>query len=55
MVNPSGRRLFQLGLGPVALSFTGVSDKEGIARIKALKNQYGKDWPWIWLKERNVV
>ena len=55
MVNPSGRRLFQLGLGPVALSFTGVSDKEGIARIKALKNQSGKDWPWVWLKERNAV
>ncbi|WP_165178199.1 DUF87 domain-containing protein, partial [Desulfovibrio sp. ZJ369] len=55
MVNPSGRRLFQLGLGPVALSFTGVSDKESIARIKALKSQYGKEWPWIWLKERNVA
>ena len=55
MVNPSGRRLFQLGLGPVALSFTGVSDRESIARIKFLKQQYGKDWPWIWLKERNVT
>lgn len=55
MVNPSGRRLFQLGLGPVALSFVGVSDKDNIARIKALKAAHGADWPRMWLKERNAA
>lgn len=54
MVSPSGRRLFQLGLGPVALSFVGASDKESIARIRLLKSQYGRDWPGHWLRERNV-
>lgn len=54
MVNPSGRRLFQLGLGPVALSFVGVSDKDSIARIRTLRTQHGAEWPRIWLKERNL-
>ena len=54
MVTPSGRRVFQLGLGPVALAFTGVSDKESIARIKELKAEHGKEWPNVWLHERNV-
>lgn len=54
MVNPSGRRLFQLGLGPVALSFVGVSDKESLARIRELKKLYGPAWPQHWLGERNI-
>ena len=54
MVNPSGRRLFQLGLGPVALSFVGVSDKDSIARIRTLRTQHGAEWPRIWLRERNL-
>ncbi len=54
MVNPSGRRLFQLGLGPVTLSFVGVSDKESLARIRELKKLYGPAWPQHWLGERNI-
>lgn len=54
MVNPSGRRLFQLGLGPVALSFVGASDKTSLARIKDLKAEHGPAWPQVWLNERNV-
>lgn len=55
MVSPAGRRLFQLGLGPVALSFVGVSDKESLSRIKSLRAEYGADWPQVWLKERNAA
>ena len=55
MVTPSGRRLFQLGLGPVTLAFTGVSDKESLARIKELQAEHGKEWPNVWLHERNVA
>ncbi|MBD5646477.1 MAG: conjugal transfer protein TrbE [Desulfovibrio sp.] len=54
MTSHSGRRLFQLGLGPVALSFVGVSDKESLARIRELKGLYGTDWPKFWLLERNI-
>ena len=55
MVSPAGRRLFQLGLGPVALAFVGASDKESIARIKSLKEIHGRDWPNVWLKERHAI
>ena len=55
MVSPAGRRLFQLGLGPVALAFVGSSDKESIARIKSLKEIHGRDWPNVWLKERHAI
>ena len=33
LVSPEGRRLFDLGLGPVALAFAGVSSKEQIAHL----------------------
>lgn len=55
MVQPGGRRLFQLGLSPVALSFVGASDKASIARIRELKALHGQDWPQVWLKERNAA
>jgi type IV secretion system protein TrbE len=35
--SPLGRRQFELGLGPVALSFVGASSKDDVARIKTLK------------------
>ena len=54
MTSPSGRRLFQLGLGPVALSFVGASDKESIARVRDLSAQHGDAWPEFWMQERGV-
>jgi type IV secretion system protein VirB4 len=54
LVSPVGRRLFELGLGPVALSFVGVGAKEDIKKIKALKDEVGPDWPYYWLKERGL-
>ncbi|MBN8647542.1 MAG: transporter, partial [Caulobacterales bacterium] len=53
-VSPEGRRLFDLNLGPIALSFVGVSDKEQLSRVRELSQRYGDDWPYQWLKERNV-
>lgn len=52
--SPLGRRLFELGLGPLALSFVAVSDKDSRARIRQLSEQYGHDWPLAWLNERGV-
>ena len=54
MTSHSGRRLFQLGLGPVALSFVGASDKESLARIRELKKLHGQEWPQHWLEDRNI-
>ena len=36
LVSPEGRRLFDLGLGPIALSFAGISSKEQIAHLDRL-------------------
>lgn len=52
--SPLGRRLFELGLGPLALSFVAVSDKENLAEIRHLQQQHGADWPLFWLEKRGV-
>lgn len=56
MVNPYGRRQFQLALGRAELAFVGASDKESLARIRELREEYGPDdWQERWLRERNAV
>ena len=54
IISPKGRRLFSLGLGLVALSFVGASGAEDLARVRVLKEQYGRTWPVQWLKERGL-
>lgn len=54
-VSPEGRRLFRLGLGPMALSFVAVSDKKTVAYLKDLKKTHGKQWPFVWMKERGIA
>jgi type IV secretion system protein VirB4 len=53
--SPEGRRLFELGLGPVALAFTAVSSREDVARVRALIDLHGRNWVSPWLKERGVA
>lgn len=52
--SPLGRRLFELGLGPLALSFVAVSDKESLAEVRRLIKEHGQDWPLFWLNQRGV-
>ena len=52
--SPQGRRQFELGVGPVALSFVGVSSKEDVARVRRLVAEHGEQWPCRWLEERKV-
>jgi type IV secretion system protein TrbE len=52
--SPDGRRLFDMSLGPVALSFIGASGKEDLKRIRALKSEHGHDWPIHWLETRGL-
>lgn len=53
-VSEKGRRLFELALGSLTLSFVGATDKESIARMKELMKSHGDDWPRAWLEERNI-
>ena len=55
MTNAYGRRLFQLKLSWKELAFVGASDKESIAAIKALQEEYGEHWAGHWLEQRNAL
>ncbi len=50
--SPNGQRLFDLGLGQVALAFVGASGKEDLNTIRGLVNVFGDDWPVEWLYMR---
>jgi type IV secretion system protein VirB4 len=56
--SPRGSRLFELGLGPVALSFLapapGASMEETRRRIESLIAAHGPEWPAVWLEERRL-
>jgi len=54
VASPEGRRLFDMALGPVALSFAGASGKADLKRIRQLHETVGESWPMEWLKERGV-
>lgn len=52
--SPEGRRMFRLNLGKTALAFTAASDKDTLAKIRALKAQHGDKWPEAWLTQNNI-
>ena len=54
-VSEKGRRLYELALGPLALSFVGASDKESIATIKQLEDRHGARWVHEWLAARGLT
>jgi type IV secretion/conjugal transfer VirB4 family ATPase len=53
-VSENGRRLFDLALGPLALAFVGVSDKESVSVVQNLEAKFGDDWVRTWLASRNL-
>jgi type IV secretory pathway VirB4 component len=53
-MSESGSRLYDLALGPLALSFVGASDKESVAAIQALENKHGSAWIDQWLASRGL-
>nr|WP_261454158.1 conjugal transfer protein TrbE [Agrobacterium fabrum]UVZ00055.1 conjugal transfer protein TrbE [Agrobacterium fabrum] len=55
VASPEGRRLFDMSLGPVTLSFVGASGKEDLKRIRALHLEHGPDWPIHWLQQRGIA
>ncbi|HLX09181.1 MAG TPA: hypothetical protein VKY89_15115 [Thermoanaerobaculia bacterium] len=56
--SPHGSRLFELGLGPVALAFLaapeGMTPQETMQRVDELRRELGPDWPAAWLEERGL-
>jgi len=54
VASPDGRRLFDMALGPITLSFVGASSKDDIKRIDELRATYGDDWPSHWLQMRGI-
>jgi len=51
-MSPLGRRVFELGLGPVALSFVGAGGRDDIATMRKLIAQTPQTWPAQWLSAR---
>lgn len=50
-----GNRLFELGLGPIALAFCGASDPESQKQIDALLAEFGTaDFAWDFLNARGL-
>jgi type IV secretion system protein VirB4 len=52
--SPTGTRLFELNLGPVALSFLGASSKPDLATIGTLRAAHRERWPAQWLEQRGL-
>lgn len=55
VASSEGRRLFDMSLGPVTLSFVGASGKEHLKQIRALHSEHGAEWPVHWLQQRGVA
>jgi type IV secretion system protein TrbE len=55
VTSPEGRRLFDMALGPVTLSFVGASGKEDLKQIRALYAEHAADWPLHWIKQKGIA
>ncbi len=53
-VSANGRRLYELAIGPLTLSFVGASDKDSINSIKELVATHGDKWVPQWLNSRGL-
>lgn len=53
-MSEKGQRLYQLALGPLALSFVGATDLDSIDRIRTLETTHGASWPSAWLHEKGI-
>jgi type IV secretion system protein TrbE len=53
-VSEKGHRLFQLALGPLALSFVAAGDQESLNTIRTLEAMHGEGWVTEWLKQKRI-
>ena len=54
VVSPLGRRLINLGLGPVALSFVGMAGRDANVQVNEQMAAHGRSWPAAWLRARGL-
>lgn len=54
VASPEGRRLFDMALGPLTLSFVGATGKDDLKRIRSLRSEHGPEWPIHWLQTRGI-
>jgi type IV secretion/conjugal transfer VirB4 family ATPase len=54
VVSPLGRRLVDMGVGNVALSFVGVNGPEERRLMEQIKEQFGEAWRAEWLRFRGL-
>ncbi|EQD24350.1 MAG: putative conjugal transfer protein (TrbE) [Leptospirillum sp. Group IV 'UBA BS'] len=57
VTSPEGKRVIDLGLGRVALSFTGVSDKDELAAAREIlkSSKPGAEFAARWLERKNLL
>jgi len=55
LLSPEGRRVFDLGLGPMELAFVGAGGKEDLALVRQFIDHYGPGWPEHWLRHRGLA
>lgn len=54
VVSEKGSRLFQLALGPLALSFVAAGDQDSLKTIRTLEQHHGDGWTAEWLKQKGI-
>jgi len=54
-MSSQGRRLFDLDLDDVALSFVGASGPDDLRAVRSLMADYGETWPATWLENRGLT
>ena len=54
LVQPEGRRLFELNLGPIALAFSGATSEDAVAEVKEFERLHGGRWALAWLEAKGV-
>jgi type IV secretion system protein VirB4 len=54
VVSPLGRRLVDMGIGKVALSFVGVNGREERQLMEQIRQQFGDGWRSEWLRFRGL-
>ena len=54
LVQPDGRRLFELNLGPLALAFSGATSEDAVREINRMERTHGEQWPFAWLEAKGI-
>ncbi len=52
--SPLGKRLFELRLGPIAVSFLGAAGRDDLAAVRTLRDRFPATWPAEWLYRRGL-